>query len=47
MLQSSHMGCINMAGPANIRKAHEELMSQVRTEAIHITNKYKIQIEPM
>ena len=38
---------INVVDPANIRKAHEELMTQVRTKAIHISNKYKIQIEPI
>ena len=37
--------CINFAYPANIRKAHEELMTQVKTKAIHISNKYEIQIE--
>ena len=30
---------INFTDPANIRKAHDELMSQVRIEAIHISNK--------
>ena len=47
MVLSSHVGSINYAAPANIRKAYEELMSQVRTEAIHISNKYTIQIEPI
>ena len=39
------MGSINFADQANIRKAHKELMTQVRTEAIHISNKYKIHID--
>ena len=47
MALSSHTGGINCAVPADIRKAHEELMTQVRTKAIHISNKYKIQIEPI
>ena len=38
---SSCMGGIHFADPASIRKAHKELMTQVRTEAIHISNKYK------
>ena len=33
---SSHMGSINFADPANIRNVHEELMTQVRTKAVHI-----------
>ena len=37
----SHMGSINFADPAKIRMVHEELMSQVRTEAICISNKHK------
>ena len=41
------MGGINFADPGNIRKAHEELMTQVRTRTKHISNKYKIQIEPI
>ena len=41
------MGSINFADPANIRKVHEELTSQIRTKAIHISSKYKIQIEPI
>ena len=44
---SSYMGTINFADPTNIRKVHKELMSQVRIKAIHISNKYKIQIEPI
>ena len=35
MALGSCVGGINFAGPANIRKAHEELMTQVRTIAIH------------
>ena len=42
MSLSSYVGGINFTGPANIRKKHKELMIQVRTEAIHISNKYKI-----
>ena len=44
---SSYMGSIKFADPFNIKKAHKELMSQLRNEAIHISNKYKIQIEPI
>ena len=47
MVLSSHMGDINFADPDNTRKAHKELMTRVRTEAIHISNKYKVQIEPL
>ena len=47
MALSSCVGSINFAHHANIRKTHEELMSQVRTEAIHICNKHKIQTEPI
>ena len=47
MVLSSHMGGINFADPASIRKAHKYLMTQVRPEAIHIGNEYKIQIEPL
>ena len=42
MTLSSWMGGFNFADPANIRKAHEELMTQVRTKAMHISNKNKI-----
>ena len=41
MALSSHMSGINFADSTNIRKAPNKLMTQVRTEAIHITNKYK------
>ena len=43
---SSRVSSINFADPANIRKVHRELMGQVRTEAIHISYKNKLQIEP-
>ena len=43
MVLCSHVGGINFADPANIRKTHEELVTQIRTKAIHISNKYKIQ----
>ena len=39
------MDNINFADPANIRKTNKGLMSQTRSKAIHISNKYKIQIE--
>ena len=38
---------INFTDPVNIRKAHEELMNQVRNKVIHTSNKYKVQIEPL
>ena len=44
---SRHMGSINFVDPANIRKVHEERMSQVRTEATHISNKHKTQLKPI
>ena len=47
MALNSHVAGINFANPASIRKAYEELMTQVRTEAIQISNKYKTQIEPI
>ena len=47
MVLCSHMGSINFADPANIRQVHEALMSWVRNEAMNISNKYKIQIEPI
>ena len=37
----------NFAHPANIRKVHGILMIEVRNEAAYISNKYKIQKEPM
>ena len=43
MVLSSHVVSINIVDQASIRKAHEELMTQVKTGAIHIGNKYKIQ----
>ena len=45
MALSSHLGGISFADPTNIRRAHEELMTQVGTKSMHIGNKYKIQIE--
>ena len=45
MALNTCMGGINFTDPANIRIAHEELMTQVRTEVIHISNKYKMQVE--
>ena len=43
---SNHIGTINFADPVNTKRAHEELVSQVRSETIHIGNKYKVQIKP-
>ena len=47
MTLSSNMSGNNFADPVNTRKAHEELMTQGRTKAIHISTKYKVQIEPL
>ena len=47
MASSSHLGSINFADPANIRKVYKELMSELRTKAICLSNKHKIQIEPI
>ena len=47
MALSSHVSSINFVDQANILKAHEELMIQIRTESTHISNKYKFQIEPI
>ena len=47
MVLCSHVGSINFADPANIRQVYEVFMSEVRTKAIYINNKYKIPIEPM
>ena len=47
MVLCSHVGSINFADPDNIRKGHKELMSQVRTKVIYISNKYNFQIEPI
>ena len=41
MVLSSCMDGIKFADPANIRKAHEELMTPVRTKAIHSVNNTK------
>ena len=43
----SHVGGINFADPVNTRKAHEELINQVRHEAICISSKYKVHREPL
>ena len=43
---SSHIGGINFVDPVSMRKAQQELMKQVWNEAIHISNKYKVQLEP-
>ena len=47
MVLHSCMGSINFADPSNIRQVHTALMSKARNEAIYISNKYKIQIEPI
>ena len=47
MVLHSHLGSINSADPANNRQVHEDLMSQVRNEAIYISNKNKNQTEPI
>ena len=47
MALSSHMRGINFAYPADMRKSHKKLKIQVRTKAIHYSNKHKIQIEPI
>ena len=47
MVLSSHVVSINFANPANMRKVHKELLSQVRTSAIYISNKYRVQTEPL
>ena len=39
LVLNSHGGGINFVDPVNIRKVQKELMSQVRTEALHISNK--------
>ena len=44
---TSHMHSINFVNPGNIRKLHKALMSQIRKEVINISNKCKIQIEPI
>ena len=38
---------ITFTDPVNTRRVHKELMNKVRNEAIHISNKYKVQIEPL
>ena len=47
MVLSSHVGGITFADLANIRKSYKELMTEVRSEAIHISNKYEIQVNPI
>ena len=47
MVIHSHVGCINLTDPANIRQIHRILMNEVRNEATYISNKYKIQIDTM
>ena len=44
---SGCVGGINFADLANIRKAHKELMNQVRTNTVHISHECKIQIMPI
>ena len=43
---SSHIGGIIFMDPVSLRKAHKELIKQTRSDAIHINNKYKVQLEP-
>ena len=43
---SSHIGGIHFMDPVTMRKAHKELMKQIGSKAIHISNKYKVQLEP-
>ena len=47
MVLRNHVGSINFADPVNIRKAPKEQMNHVGTNVIPISNKYKIQIEPI
>ena len=42
---SSHIGGINFTDQGNMRKTYKELMTPVRNEAIHISNKYKLQLQ--
>ena len=44
---SSLIGGNNFVDPGNTRKARKDLMNKAGTEAIHISNKYKVQIEPL
>ena len=44
---AGHVGSFNFADQAKIRQVHKTLMNEVRNEATHISNKYKIQIEPI
>ena len=43
----SHVVIINLTYPANSQQVYGILMNEVRDEAIYISNKYKIQIEPL
>ena len=38
---------MNFVDPVNTRKIHEEIVNQVRNGAIHISNKYTVQTEPL
>ena len=38
---------INVVDPANIRQVYGILMNEVKNETTYISNKYKIQKEPM
>ena len=44
---SNHVGGITFVNPVNTRKAHVELMNQVRNKAMDNSNKYEVQIEPL
>ena len=43
---SSQICSINIVDPVTMRKVHKELMKWVISDAIHISNKYKVQLEP-
>ena len=47
MVLHSCVGSINFTDPANIRQTHKALLSHVRKEAIIISKKYIIPIEPI
>ena len=47
MTLCSHVGSISIKDPDDTRQVHETLMSEVRKEAIYISNKCKIQIKPI
>ena len=40
------MDCINFTDPGSMKKVHEELMKQAKSNAIHISNKCKVELEP-